>query len=198
MEEQRRVSDVFRQRLRETRTARNLTQGDLGALMREAGHPTIDNVALFRIKKASGGFRSTKRLRSPQSSTRCRRRCSRRQVTSSLPSPATSTTSTDEICGLGSATGTCSCSRKATSRRSYLKTAQWQGWSPPQSPSLMPCATTTKRERLMPTRRSRPPSTSSASAARRPSAKRQSARRRNPDGKYLDRPQAAQERRREL
>jgi len=56
MEEQRRVSDVFRQRLRETRTARNLTQGDLGALMREAGHPTIDNVAVLRIEKGERGI----------------------------------------------------------------------------------------------------------------------------------------------
>lgn len=56
MDDARRVSDVFRQRLRETRTARNLTQGELGARMREAGHPTIDKVAVLRIEKGERGL----------------------------------------------------------------------------------------------------------------------------------------------
>jgi transcriptional regulator with XRE-family HTH domain len=55
-EQKQRVSQIFRQRLRETRQARGgLSQGELAARMREAGHPTIDKAAVLRIEKGTRG-----------------------------------------------------------------------------------------------------------------------------------------------
>jgi transcriptional regulator with XRE-family HTH domain len=54
MQSEKRASDVFRQRLRETRKARAMTQGDLGARMREAGYP-MDKAAVQRVEKGDRG-----------------------------------------------------------------------------------------------------------------------------------------------
>ena len=55
-DDKRRVSDVFRQRLSETRQARGLSLGALGHLMREAGHSTIDKAAVLRIEQGKRGI----------------------------------------------------------------------------------------------------------------------------------------------
>ncbi len=55
MASEKRASDVFRQRLRETRKARGMTQGDLGGLMREAGYP-MDKAAVQRVEKGERGI----------------------------------------------------------------------------------------------------------------------------------------------
>jgi transcriptional regulator with XRE-family HTH domain len=55
MADEKRPSDVFRQRLRETRKAHGLTQGDVGARMREAGFP-MDKAAVQRVEKGERGI----------------------------------------------------------------------------------------------------------------------------------------------
>jgi transcriptional regulator with XRE-family HTH domain len=55
MTSDKRPSAVFRQRLRETRRARGLTQGDVGARMREAGFP-MDKAGVQRVEKGERGL----------------------------------------------------------------------------------------------------------------------------------------------
>jgi transcriptional regulator with XRE-family HTH domain len=55
-DDEKRISDVFRQRLSETRQARALSLGALGRLMRDAGHRTIDKAAVLRIEQGKRGI----------------------------------------------------------------------------------------------------------------------------------------------
>jgi transcriptional regulator with XRE-family HTH domain len=55
MASEKRPSDVFRHRLRETRKSRDMTQGDLGSRMREAGYP-MDKAAVQRVEKGERGI----------------------------------------------------------------------------------------------------------------------------------------------